>query len=102
QLLERTVEMVPVDRVTVEAVHQYRPNEGPDGDELSDAPNQFPTREVDVVHGQHRHELQALGAVLAEVVDPVVVRLAEGQGEVRIEVVASDEREAGGGIEHRD
>ena len=102
ELLVRTVERVPVVRVPVVAVHQIRPNEGPDGAELPDAPHELPARQVDVVHGQHRDELQALGAVLAEVVDPVVVGLAEGQREQGIQVVARDEREAGGRVEDRD
>jgi hypothetical protein len=57
---------------------------------------------VHVVHGQHGHELQPVGAVLAELVDPVVVRLAQGERELGIHVVAGDEAQAARRVEHRD
>ena len=61
-----------------------------------------PARECDVVKGEHGSELQPVGAVLAEVVYPVVVRAAEALGEERVHAVARDEAEAHGGEEDGD
>ncbi len=102
ELFVQRVERLPVVRVPVVAVHEVGPDEGADGSELLDAPKQLPAGEVHVVDGQHGHELQSLGTVLAEVVDPVVIGLAEGEGEPGVQMVASDQAEAGGGEEDGD
>ena len=102
ELFVHGVERVPVVRVPVVAVHEVRPEGRSDRAELPHAPDQLPAGQVHVVHGQHRDEFQPRRAVLAEVVDPVVVRLAEGQRELRIHPVAAHQGEAGGGVEHRD
>ena len=86
----------------VAAVHEIRPHERADGAELAHAAHELAAGQVHVVHGQHRHELQTLRAVFTELVDPVIVGLAKGHRESGIEVVAGDEGEAGGRIEHRD
>ena len=96
------VERIPVVRVPVAPVHEVRPDERPDGAEVPHAAHQLAAGQVDVVHGQHRHELQLVGAVLAELVDPVVVGLADRQRELGIHVVAAHERQPAGGIEDRD
>jgi hypothetical protein len=57
---------------------------------------------VHVVDRQHDHELEALRAVAAELRDPVVVGPAEGQRQLWIQVVARDQAEPGGRVEHRD
>ncbi len=102
QLLVQGVERIPVVRVPVVAVDQVRPDERPDRAQLAHAPVQLAAGQVHVVHRQHGHELEPLGAVPAELVDPVVVGLAEGERELRIHVVAREQAEAGGRVEDRD
>ena len=84
------------------AVHQIRPDERAHGPELTHAPHELAAGQVHVVHRQHRDPLQLVRAVGAELVDPVVVRLADGQRELRIHVVAAEQGETGGGVVHRD
>jgi hypothetical protein len=86
--------------VPVAVVHEVRADEGADGPQLLHAPHELAAGQVNVVHGQHRHELQAVGTVAAELVDPVVVRLAEGQRELRVEIVAGDEGQPRRRVEH--
>src|SRR5205809_976469 len=63
---------------------------------------QLAAGEVHVLRRQHGHEPQPLGTVAAELVDPVVVGLAEGQGEPRVHVVAREQAQAGRRIEDGD
>ena len=84
------------------AVDEIRPDERADRAQLAHAAHELAAGQVHVVHRQHRHELQPVGAVLAELVDPVVVGLAERERELGIQIVARDEAEARRGIEHRD
>src|SRR5262245_59751770 len=102
ELLVQAVERVPVVRVPEVAVHQIRPDERADRAELPHAPDELAGGQVHVVHRQHRDELQPLRAVLAELVDPVVVGLTERQRELGIEVVTGDERQPGRRVQHRD
>jgi hypothetical protein len=84
------------------SVHEVGPDEGADRAELAHASDQLAAGDVHVVEGQHRHELEALGTVAAELMDPVVVGLTEGEGAAGIQVVARDERQPVGRIEDRD
>ena len=102
QALVQAVERIPVVGVPVVAVDQVGTQEGPDRAHLSHAAEQLPAGEMDVVRRQHGHELELVGAVLAELVDPVVVGLAQGEGEMRVHVVAGEEAQPRGRIEDGD
>ena len=91
EVLVDRVERIPVVRVPVVAVHQVRADERSDGAQLAHAPHELAAGEVHVVHGQHRDELQPIGAVPAELVNPVVVGLAQRERQQRIEVVPGDQ-----------
>src|SRR5262249_39114642 len=84
------------------AVDEVGTEERAHGAQFLHAAQELAASEVDVVWRQHRDELQLIGAVLTELVDPVVVRLAEGQREMRVHVVAGEEAQARGGEEDGD
>ena len=102
EFLQQAVERVPVVRMPVAAVEVIRPHEGADRAVFVDAAQQFGAGQVDVVHRQHRRHLQLVRAVLDEIVDPVVIGAADRGRELRIHVVARQERQAGGREQHRD
>ncbi len=102
ELLVHAVERIPVVRVPVVAVDQVRPHERPDRAEVLDTAEQLGARQVDLVRGQHRHELELVRARLAELVDPVVVGLAEREGELGVHAVAGEKAQSRRRVEHRD
>ena len=54
------------------------------------------------MQGQHSDKFELVGAVLAEVVNPVIIGLAQGQREPRVHMVAGNQAETGSGEEDRD
>src|SRR5262249_4066954 len=70
--------------------------------QLFHAADELARGQVYVVDRQHRHELQPLRAELAELVDPVVVGLAQAERELGIEVIAGNQGEAGRRGQHPD
>src|SRR6266851_6690114 len=53
------------------------------------------------MQGQHGDKFELVGAVLAEVVNPVIIGLTQGQREPRVHMVAGNQAEASGGEEDR-
>src|SRR5215475_5205960 len=78
----------------VVTVQQVGANKRSDGAQFTNTPQQFLACQVDIMEWKHSSEFQLVGTVLAELVDPVVVGLAQGQGELWIHSVARDEAEA--------
>src|SRR5262252_8117975 len=80
----------------VVAVYQVRANKRSHGAQLTNTPHQFLACQVDIMQWKHGSEFQLIGTVLAELVDPVVVRAAEGQGELWVHSVAGEEAKTTG------
>ena len=102
QLLERGPQGLVVGIVPVPAVHLVRPQEHAAETELPDTAACLRHRVVDVERGDHPGAEQALGVLLAELVQPVVVRARHGRGESRLHVGNGQGEEAPRGIDHRD
>ena len=102
ELLQKTVERVPIGGVPITAVYVIGANEGADRTVLVDAAQQLLAGEVDVVHRQHRRHLQLVGAVPAEFVQPIVVGATNRVCELRIHAVARQERQPRGRKQHGD
>src|SRR5262247_667659 len=77
----------------VVAVYQVRANKRSHGAQLTNTPHQFLAGQVDIMKWKHGSEFQLVGTVLAELVDPVVVGLAQGQRELWVHSVPGDETE---------
>ena len=99
QFLMQGIEDIPLVGVPVAVVAQIGSHEGADSAEFPDGPRQFLASEVDVLGREHGGELQLVGAVLTELGDPVVVGLADLDGEVTVDHLAH--RQPAGGIEDR-
>ena len=76
QFLVYAVEGVPVVGVPVAAIHQVGAHKGRHGAQVLYTAHEFLAGEVHVVKGEYRRKLQPIWAVLAEIVDPVVIGLA--------------------------
>ena len=86
----------------IAAVDIVGPHEGAYRAIFLDAAVELLAGEVDVVDRQHRCHLELVGAVLAEIVQPVVVSPADRRGELRVHVVTAEEGEPHGREQHRD
>ena len=94
--LQQRIERVPIGRMPVAAVDVIRPDERADRAVFVDAAQQFGAGQIDVVHRQHRRHFELVRAVLDELVDPVVIGAADRGRELRVHVVARQERQPGG------
>ena len=86
----------------VPAVHLVRPQEHAAEPQLPDTAAGLRHGVVDVERGDHPGAEQALGVLLAKLVQPVVVRARHGRGESRLHVGNGQGEEAPRGIDHRD
>ena len=86
ELLERGPQGLVVGIVPVPAVHLVRPQEHAAETQLSNTAARLRHRVVDVERGDHPRAEQALGVLLAELVEPIVVRARHGGGESRLHV----------------
>ena len=102
EFLQQRIERVPVGRMPVAAVEVIRPYEGADRAVVVDTAQQFGAGHIDVVHRQHRRHLELVRAVLDEFVDPVVIGAADRGRELRVHIVARQERQPGGREQYRD
>ena len=102
EFLEQREQGVPMFRVPVLARQRVGTQVGADGAELAHAPHKLLAGEVNVVDRQHARRLQAVRAMAAKVVEPIVVRPGDGVGQQRVEVGSRDEVESGAGEQHRD
>src|SRR5262245_23725101 len=80
----------------VVTVQQVGANKRSDGAQFTNTPQQFLACQVDIMEWKHGSEFQLGGTVLAELVDPVVVGLAQGQGDLWVHSVAGSETETAG------
>ena len=104
QLLQQAVERVPIVGVPIATVDVIGPDKGADRAVFLDAAIELGAGKVDIVHRQHRRHFQLVRAVLAEIVQPVVVGAADRSRELRLHIVArhkgkADRREQHGDVD---
>src|SRR5262245_40185712 len=102
QLLERGPEWLVVRVVPVAPVHLVRSEEDAAEAELAYAPARLRYRVVHVERRDHAGADQALRVLLAEFVEPIVVRARHGRPKPGIDVGDGQGEEPARGIDHRD